>query len=116
KEQLQIALRNWQPFLDQLKNVNRPAHATLQSSKPVAASKQTVIVGFKYEIHCSLFLEHKQMVETIYEQVIGRHVTLIPIPLDSWMKLREEYVQKQGQDQQEDQKEEDPLITEARKL
>lgn len=116
KESLQLANNHWQPFLDQLKAVNAPAHATIQNSKPAAASTQSLIVAFKYEIHCSLFLEHKEIIETIFAQVIGKGITIIPIPVNDWTQLREEYVKMRDKKQVKQKEEESSLITEARKL
>ncbi len=50
--------------------MNAPAHATIQDSKPVAASKDALVVAFKYEIHCSLFLDHKQTIESVLANTI----------------------------------------------
>lgn len=115
KEELQRAHSNWQPFLIELKAVNAPAHATIQESKPAAASKQSLIVAFKYEIHCSLFLEHKEIIESTLSQLIGKKMEIIPIPEEEWLKLRAEYVKKQSSKSEKEEKE-SSLITEARKL
>src|SRR5699024_7360048 len=109
---------HWPTFLEQLKAVNRPAHATIQDSKPVAASADTVIVSFKYEIHCSLFLEHRQVVESILANSLAHH-TIIPIPEDDWQPLREQYIVER--EQEKDDTEEKPevvdqLVDEAKKL
>src|SRR5699024_7540922 len=109
---------HWPAFLEQLKAVNRPAHATIQDSNPVAASLDTVIVSFKYEIHCSLFLEHKEVVESILANSLAHH-TIIPIPENDWHQLREQYIAEH--EQEKDDTEEKPevvdqLVDEAKKL
>lgn len=115
KQELQMANSKWQQFLSQLKAINAPAHATIQESKPAAASKQSLVIAFKYEIHCSLFLEHKDIVESTFSQVTGKSVEMIPIPADDWLQLRAEYVKKQ-ETQDEQEEEENSLVAEARKL
>src|SRR5699024_5207586 len=108
----------WAGFLDQLKQTNAPAHATIQDSKPVAASKDALIVGFKYEIHCSLFLDHKEMVESILANIISHHVSIIPIPEEDWYVLRSDYINNQ-EDTNASPKEdtvEDPIVEKAREL
>src|SRR5699024_3918041 len=64
KEALKQVQSNWASFLNKLKTMNAPAHATIQDSKPAAASDDTVVVAFKYEIHCSLFLDNQDVIES----------------------------------------------------
>lgn len=98
-----------------MKTTNAPAHATIQDSKPAAASADTLIVAFKYEIHCSLFLDHREMVESILGN-LDKHRTIIPIPEKEWNDLRSEYIQKQEKPDEPKKPEGDPLVDEARKL
>ncbi|TFJ93028.1 DNA polymerase III subunit gamma/tau [Lentibacillus salicampi] len=107
----------WASFLSQLKSTSAPAHATIQDSKPAAASRDTLIVQFKYEIHCALFLDNQDTVESVLTSVTGKKWTIIPIPVNNWQELRNEYLSRQEQSasRQEDQQE-DSLVEEARKL
>lgn len=119
KAELKTVQANWANFMDQLKKQSAPAHATIQYSKPSAASEQTLVIAFKYEIHCSLALDHQQTIESLLATILGKEVNIIPIPEANWQELREEYVKKQRQ--QEDDSEDhsndtDPLVEEARKL
>ncbi|WP_407272232.1 DNA polymerase III subunit gamma/tau [Radiobacillus sp. PE A8.2] len=119
KTELKQIQSNWGNFLDALKKQNAPAHATIQNSKPSAASDKALVVAFRYEIHCSLALEHKQTIESILADIIGKEIAVIPIPEMNWQELREEYVKKQQEQEEEtnpQQNEEDPLIDQARKL
>ncbi|GAE95413.1 DNA polymerase III subunits gamma and tau [Gracilibacillus boraciitolerans JCM 21714] len=109
--------------MDALKKQSAPAHATIQNSKPSAASDEVVIISFRYEIHCSLALEHKQTIELILSETFGQNLSFIPIPEAEWSNLREEYVQRQKQQEGSDtstssasNKEEDPMVEAARKL
>jgi DNA polymerase-3 subunit gamma/tau len=109
----------WGAFLNKLKASNAPAHATIQDSKPAAASDLALVVAFKYEIHCSLFMDNREMVETVLGSVIGKQLEIIPIPEQNWQELRTEYINSQEQQpsaQEAGDQQEDPLITEARKL
>lgn len=107
----------WAAFLNKLKTTSAPAHATIQDSKPAAASDNALIVQFKYEIHCSLFLDNRETIESVLTSVTGKKLTIIPIPAKNWQELRNEYISKQEQaaTTQEEQQE-DPLVEEARKL
>ncbi|WP_339283919.1 DNA polymerase III subunit gamma/tau [Oceanobacillus sp. FSL K6-3682] len=115
KKELKDVHAQWANFLSQLKTTNAPAHATIQDSKPAAASADTLIVAFKYEIHCSLFLDHREMVESILGN-LDKHRTIIPIPEKEWNDLRNEYIQKQEKPDEQKEQEGDPLVDEARKL
>ncbi|SDZ93040.1 DNA polymerase-3 subunit gamma/tau [Thalassobacillus cyri] len=122
KEEIKHIQSKWANFMEALKQNNAPAHATLLNSKPRAASDKGLVLAFRYEIHCSLALEHKQTIEPLLADFIGKTVELIPIPEPKWQELREEYVRKQKSDESDNsesgnkEEEEDPLITEARKL
>ena len=116
KSALQHVQSKWANFLEQLKQTNAPAHATIQDSKPVAASQDAIIVGFKYEIHCSLFLDHKEMIESILANAISSHLPIIPIPEADWYTVRSEYINKQEETEQKQQSGDAPVVEEARKL
>ncbi|MDY0404090.1 DNA polymerase III subunit gamma/tau [Virgibacillus sp. 179-BFC.A HS] len=117
KQALKQVLGEWANFLGKLKSQSAPAHATIQDSKPVAASDNAVVVAFKYEIHCSLFMENRQMVESVLASTIQKQLTIIPIPINDWKTVRSEYVKDhETTSEQSSQKEEDPFIAEARKL
>ncbi|MCP3026870.1 DNA polymerase III subunit gamma/tau [Halobacillus sp. A5] len=123
KEELKQVQGQWPAFMDRLKQTNAPAHAILLNSRPSAASTKALIVAFRYDIHCSLALEHQTTIEPLLTEFTGKPLTIIPIPVQKWKELREEYVKKQknndeenGESSEQDEKEEDPLISEARKL
>ncbi|WP_164670592.1 DNA polymerase III subunit gamma/tau [Virgibacillus doumboii] len=118
KPALKEVQSQWAAFLNKLKTTSAPAHATIQDSKPAAASEQALVVQFKYEIHCSLFLDNRDTVESVLTSVTGKKLTIIPIPANNWQELRNEYISKQEQaaTKEENQQGEDPLVEEARKL
>ncbi|PAF20444.1 DNA polymerase III subunit gamma/tau [Terribacillus saccharophilus] len=118
KDELKLVAEHWASFMDALKRQSAPAHATILNSKPRAASQNALIIGFKYEIHCSLALEHKDTIESLLAERIGHQVMVIPVPEANWTELREDFLKNQKQqDSSEDEKqEEDPIIAEARKL
>ncbi|MFZ3578525.1 DNA polymerase III subunit gamma/tau [Virgibacillus sp. DJP39] len=118
KVSLKQVQSEWGSFLSALKKANAPAHATIQDSKPAAASDTALVVAFKYEIHCSLFLDNRETVEAVLTKSIGKELTIIPIPENNWQELRNEYINKQEEttNQEEQETTADPLIDEARKL
>ncbi|MFD1849291.1 DNA polymerase III subunit gamma/tau [Oceanobacillus bengalensis] len=116
KPALKEVQSGWANFLNKLKGMNAPAHATIQDSKPAAASEQGLVVAFRYEIHCSLFLEHQQTVESVLANVLGKQMTIIPIPESNWTELRSEYIQNQEKPHETPKEQNDPLVEEAKKL
>lgn len=118
KAPLQKVHSNWAGFLEKLRAVNAPAHAIVKDSRPAAASSEALVVAFKYEIHCSLLLENKELIESVLAQEIGMQLTVTPIPEDAWTALREEYVnrQKAAQPESESTKEESSIVDAAREL
>ncbi|MRG87924.1 DNA polymerase III subunit gamma/tau [Salinibacillus xinjiangensis] len=122
KTELKNIANHWASFMDSLKKDSPPAYAKLINSKPRAASEEALVLSFKYEIHCSLMLENQDVIESQLSSYLGKQVTIIPIPEEDWKGLREEYVKKQRQqddtegESSQNQDEDDPLITEARKL
>ncbi|MBM7663502.1 DNA polymerase-3 subunit gamma/tau [Bacillus mesophilus] len=113
---------NWGNMLEQLKKQNKVSHAALLSeSEPVAASDKAFILSFKFEIHCKMAAENTNNVrdnlEGILLDIIGKRYEMIAVPEPEWGKIREEYIREQRNDTEDDkQKEDDPLITEAQKL
>ncbi|WP_047986299.1 DNA polymerase III subunit gamma/tau [Ornithinibacillus californiensis] len=105
----------WANFLNKLKTTSAPAHATIQDSKPAAASDSALVVSFKYEIHCSLFLDNRELVESVLTSVLNKSLTIIPIPDNAWQELRNEYLKNQEPSNPEEQKS-DPIVDEAKKL
>ncbi|MFD2045604.1 DNA polymerase III subunit gamma/tau [Ornithinibacillus salinisoli] len=116
KTSLKDVQSQWAAFLNKLKTTNAPAHATIQDSKPAAASDKALVVAFKYEIHCALFLDNRELVESILASIIQKQLTIIPIPVNDWQELRNEYVKKQENSTPKEENQDDPLIEEARKL
>ncbi|WP_085993765.1 DNA polymerase III subunit gamma/tau [Oceanobacillus senegalensis] len=118
KQALKQVQSGWANFLSKLKGMNAPAHATIQDSKPAAASDEALVVAFKYEIHCSLFLDHKDTVESVLASILNKQLTIIPIPEKDWQELRADFINKHEASGESTSKKDQstPLIDEAKKL
>ncbi|GAA0467441.1 DNA polymerase III subunit gamma/tau [Alkalibacillus silvisoli] len=124
KEDINKVKSNWASFMDGLKKTSPPAHAKLVNSQPKAASSQSLILAFKFEIHCSLIQENQEMVETALSEYLRNRLTIIPIPEEEWHSIREDFLSQQPDQSQSEQGEEstqqsnedEQLITEAQKL
>ena len=116
KPPLKEVQSQWATFLNTLKSTNAPAHATIIDSKPAACSEQAVVVAFKYDIHCSLFLDNRELVESVLARTMNKQLTIIPIPIHAWTELREEYIKNQDPSDPQQEQAANPLVDEARKL
>ncbi|MET3683790.1 DNA polymerase-3 subunit gamma/tau [Alkalibacillus flavidus] len=97
KPDIQAVRQNWAAFMDSLKKTSPPAHAKLANSEPKAASPDTLILAFEYEIHCKLIEENQDMIETALSEFVGKRLTMIPIPKDEWQPIREDFLSQQEQ-------------------
>src|SRR5690625_5168167 len=116
KSALQRARTEWPLFLEQLKGTSPQAHATIQDSQPVAASVETIVVAFKYEIHCSLVKDHQQMIETMLSQILGTSISILAIPEQNWLQIRADYVKRQKSEQSQDDANEPKVVEKAKQL
>ncbi|MFY4777409.1 DNA polymerase III subunit gamma/tau [Metabacillus sp. RGM 3146] len=111
----------WSKLLEYLKQQNKVSHAALlNDSEPVAASETAFVLKFKYEIHCKMVAENNNQVrsnmEGILQNLLGKTVEMVGVPEQDWVKIREEFIQEQREDDQDELEEEDPIIAEAKKL
>jgi len=121
KQDLQAVKSHWAELLLTLANQNmKSVAALLNDSEPVAASSTAFVVKFKYEIHCQMTMENSQYTEyiaSIMERLIGRSLTIEGVPDQQWKEIRESFLSTQQSDDHDDEpKQEDPLVAEARKL
>jgi DNA polymerase-3 subunit gamma/tau len=121
KQDLRRLKSKWGDVMEKLRQQKISAHACLIDSQPVACSRDTFLLAFKYEIHCQMVNDNKNSardtVENITEEVHGNHLTMLTVPFSEWEKLKEAYIQKQRRETpQDDDDQEDPLVVEAEKL
>ncbi|TFD96290.1 DNA polymerase III subunit gamma/tau [Jeotgalibacillus sp. R-1-5s-1] len=109
---------------DMLESMNRQQlrslTALLNEAEPVAASQDAFVLKFKYEIHCKMAMENNKLTDTmpsILQELTGSYYSVIGVPEDQWLEIREDFIQNQDMPEGEDaEAKEDPLIEEARKL
>jgi DNA polymerase-3 subunit gamma/tau len=96
--------------------------ALLNEAEPVAASSNAFIVKFKHEIHCQMAMENTRFIETMttaLNELTGKRFSLLGIPEDQWISIRESFLSTQHADEGEsgeNKQEEEPHISEAKKL
>ena len=111
----------WGELLGRLKSHNKVAFAVLlENSEPVAASDDTDVLAFQYEIHCKMASENREAMDTLEQtlfELLSKRLNMIAIPKSEWGKIREDFLQREGGDSEESpEQKEDPLIEEAVKL
>ncbi|HLO12829.1 MAG TPA: DNA polymerase III subunit gamma/tau [Pseudoneobacillus sp.] len=122
KPNLQQIKGHWGQLIAKLvSNQMRSQAALLNDAEPVAASQDTVIIKFKYEIHCQMAMENNRFIEAIsgiIRELTNQTMNIVGIPEDQWLSIRESFIQEQQNDpsQTNDQQAEDPIIAEAKKL
>ncbi len=90
----------WGELLGRLKSYNKVAFAVLlENSEPVAASEDSYVLAFQYEIHCKMASENREAMDTVEQilfELVGKRLNMIAIPKDHWGKIREEFLQREG--------------------
>lgn len=138
KKDIQTIKNGWMQVLSQLQK----SHAALfAEAEPVAASTSAFVVKFKYDIHCKMVAENRELTASFSQfllQLSGNMYELLCIPEDDWYKVRENFIKenhmadKNESSNQEDSSyshseqpfiedvqemtSDDPLISEAEKL
>ncbi|MBP2243354.1 DNA polymerase-3 subunit gamma/tau [Cytobacillus eiseniae] len=123
KGDLAIIKGQWGEMINRLvHNQMRSQAALLNDAEPVAASQNSFIIKFRYEIHCQMAMENTKFLDTltnILNELIGKRMHVAGVPNDQWQKIREDFLQSQhGDESNEDIHliEEEPLVAEAKKL
>ncbi|WP_428910300.1 DNA polymerase III subunit gamma/tau [Niallia sp. Krafla_26] len=125
KQDLLTIKRHWAEMIEQLNEKQmRSQAALLKEAEPVAASSQALVIKFKYEIHCKMAMDNVRFIDTIssiLSSLVGQSLAIVGAPEEQWLQIREGFVKGQRKhneisgDVMEDH-EEDPIISEARKL
>jgi DNA polymerase III subunit gamma/tau len=120
-QDLSLIKGRWAEMLEILKKQNKVSHAALlHESEPVAASPNAFVLKFKYEIHCKMAAENnnhiKDNLEAILFELTNRRFEMVAVPDEEWGKIREEFIREKGIQREKEEVQEDPLISEAKRL
>jgi DNA polymerase III subunit gamma/tau len=122
KQDLQRLRSVWGDVMERIRQEKVSAHAWLKDSQPVACSDDTFVLAFQYELHSQMALKDniRMTLENALIQALGKQLTMLPILEEDWQGVKTSYIKNQhdGDDSEQAsmQKEEDPLISEAKKL
>ena len=79
--------------------------ALLEETEPVAASENAFVLKFKYEIHCLMASENPSLRSGLSEALrsrTGKAYEVVYVPEEGWLKVREEFIRKNGLAKQQD--------------
>ncbi|AYC28360.1 DNA polymerase III subunit gamma/tau [Paenisporosarcina cavernae] len=135
KDDIQVVKSSWAHLLQ---SMPKSHSALLHEAEPVAASPTSFVLKFTYDIHCQMAADNQSFTSSFGElsqQHLGKVYDVLFVPEEEWLKIREEFIRSKGklsvndlpsETEQaaeqlmdflhEQEKEEDPLVTEAEKL
>ncbi|OLN21128.1 DNA polymerase III subunit gamma/tau [Domibacillus antri] len=131
KQDIQNIKSRWGSMIGYLNERQmRSQAALLNDAEPVAASSDSFVLKFKYEIHCQMASDNKAFMDsisTILNELTGKPYRPFVVPEESWLDIRRSFLKKQKEDgtytspadasdSDVQEEEEDPLVSEALKL
>lgn len=120
KQDLLAIKGRWAEMMERL---TRSQAALLKDAEPVAASSHAFVIKFKYEIHCQMAMDKIDEVSMVMESLLGKRMQIVGVPEEQWPKIRESFLSTHREARESGEAEdvgttaeEEPLITEAKKL
>ncbi|MBE1557045.1 DNA polymerase III subunit gamma/tau [Sporosarcina limicola] len=137
KQDIQTIRQEWAGMMQTMQKSHA---ALLGETEPVAASENAFVLKFKYEIHCLMASENPSLRSGLSDALCsrtGKAYEVLYVPEEGWLKVREDFIQKNGLAKQQDpglsdleanteeplsfikeaeQENADPLVTEAEKI
>jgi len=86
----------WMPALNQLQ---KSQSALFAEAEPVAASSSAFVIKFKYDIHCQMVAENRDLTAAFSQilfQQTGNMYEILCIPERQWTVLRENFIRENG--------------------
>ncbi|RXJ01130.1 DNA polymerase III subunit gamma/tau [Anaerobacillus alkaliphilus] len=116
KPDLQRLTSNWGQVMDTVKKQSVPAHAWLSDSKPVAASKSTILLAFQNEMHRDMVdTKFRLLVEQVILEVFREQYNILTLLNNQWENVKDDFVREQ-RGESNAAHEGDPIVEEALKL
>ena len=137
KQDIQTIREEWAGMMQTMQKSHA---ALLEETEPVAASENAFVLKFKYEIHCLMASENSSLRSGLSDALrsrTGKAYEVVYVPEEGWLKVREEFIRKNGLAKQQEsrnpedgeaaeemlsfvkeaeQENADPIVTEAEKL
>lgn len=102
KQDIQAIRENWAGMLQMLQKSHA---ALLDEAEPVAASADSFVLKFKYEIHCLMASENPSLRAGLTDALnsrTGKPYEVIYVPEESWLKVRSDFIRNHGLEKQGD--------------
>ncbi|WJY26755.1 DNA polymerase III subunit gamma/tau [Sporosarcina trichiuri] len=96
KQDIQVIREEWARMMQ---TMQRSHSALLEETEPVAASDSAFVLKFKYEIHCLMASENASLRSGLAEalrQQTGKAYDVVYVPEEGWLKVREDFIRKNG--------------------
>ena len=120
KDQLLAVRGAWQELLQFLSVTQR---AMIKASEPVAASQDSLIIAFDYEILCHKASQDNDLLLAMkngFERLLQYSPNLISVPKEQWSELRQSFISQMDQDtsngEMKTEVKKDPVVEEAKEL
>ncbi len=138
KQDIQTIRQEWATMMQTMQKSHA---ALLEESEPVAASENAFVLKFKYEIHCLMASDNPSLRSGLSEALRSRTgiaYEVLYVPEEGWLKVREDFIRKNGLSNSQrsktadsedeiaegmlsfvkeaEQENVDPLVTEAEKI
>jgi DNA polymerase-3 subunit gamma/tau len=123
REELQKIKQQWADILNVIKKKKIQVHAWLMDGTPVAIGAGSVVVSFKSAIHRETTEKplHRSIIEEVFHSVYGQPLEMLTLMENQWAEIEEKLGQQEKHKSADNRVEpesaqEDPFISEARKL
>lgn len=120
KQKLSQLQKRWGTVMETIRKEKISAHAWLKDSRPVACSDDRFLLAFPYEMHSQMASKEQIRipVEQAVQSVCKKPLHMLTIVDDDWEKVKQAFIQSQQEEtsKKPNEKEEDPLIAEAKRL
>ncbi|EKN67056.1 DNA polymerase III subunits gamma and tau [Neobacillus bataviensis LMG 21833] len=119
KSDLNLIKTNW---AEMRAGLLKSQAALLNDAEPIAASADAFIIKFKHDMICQMAMNRSDFLEAVIaaiNKLTGKRFLVLGVPEDQWLPIREEFLNSQHGEDGENSgttKEEEPHITEAKKL
>ena len=92
KQDIQTIRENWAGMMQ---TMQKSHSALLEETEPVAASEQSFVLKFKYEIHCLMASENSSLRSSLsnaLQSQTGKAYEVVYVPEDGWLKVRQDFI------------------------
>ncbi|WP_273854335.1 DNA polymerase III subunit gamma/tau [Guptibacillus spartinae] len=122
KQDLMKVKSVWGEVMENVRQEKVSAHAWLKDSEPVAATDNSFLLSFQYDMHCQMATKDniRGTLEQVLSRTLGKQLEMVAIVETEWKEIRAEFLKTRDEPEPDqtngEEPAEDPLIAEARRL